>query len=367
LPTVTHEGVPGDADLELATLTLLFEEAIGDPLTTAEASTLAESVNVYRDDGSDVFERGSDTLVTIVSLALTDGLQVIPFANGDPDARVAQGAKVTFFVTVDSRAGASAASPRTMRIFHSVAASTAEHASTASALHQAHGRSAGAGPVVALNALLDEDSDGISNGDEVNVYGTDPLLADTDGDGLSDGAELTHGANPLLVDTDGDTLSDGWEIVLGTDPTLTDTDGDGLADNIERGLHGTDPLLTDTDGDGLSDPAELANPDTDPLLADTDGDTILDGAEVAGGTNPSLADTDADGVDDPSDNCPSAYNRDQSDDGGLDSILPDGVGNLCQNADFNGDGVVDILDVILLRRGLAELEPTLDPSMPPSP
>ena len=45
---------------------------------------------------------------------------------------------------------------------------------------------------------------------------------------------------------------------------------------------------------------------------------------------------------------------------------PDGVGDLCQNADFNRDGVVDILDVTLERRALIGLEPTLNPAQPPS-
>ena len=64
--------------------------------------------------------------------------------------------------------------------------------------------------------------------------------------------------------------------------------------------------------------------------------------------------------------CPSAYNPDQLDQGGFDTTTPDGVGDLCQNADFNRDGIVDILDVTLERRALIGLEPTLDPAQPPS-
>jgi thrombospondin type 3 repeat protein len=30
----------------------------------------------------------------------------------------------------------------------------------------------------------------------VNLYGTDPLVADTDGDGFSDGAEVAAGSDP---------------------------------------------------------------------------------------------------------------------------------------------------------------------------
>jgi sialate O-acetylesterase len=45
---------------------------------------------------------------------------------------------------------------------------------------------------------LDADGDGLSDPDEEYVYGTDKLLADTDGDGYDDGAEVRqHRTNPL--------------------------------------------------------------------------------------------------------------------------------------------------------------------------
>ncbi len=54
----------------------------------------------------------------------------------------------------------------------------------------------------------DTDGDGLTDLDEVNVYGTDPLLADTDGDSLGDGWEVQGhpngtvlpGADPLRAD-----------------------------------------------------------------------------------------------------------------------------------------------------------------------
>lgn len=42
----------------------------------------------------------------------------------------------------------------------------------------------------------DSDQDGLSDQDE-EVFGTDPLLADTDGDGYQDAAEIRQGYNPL--------------------------------------------------------------------------------------------------------------------------------------------------------------------------
>ena len=66
----------------------------------------------------------------------------------------------------------------------------------------------------------DPDGDLLSNLDEF-LAGTSPILADTDQDGLWDGAEVsTHGTDPTLADSDGDGASDGDEILFGTDPTL---------------------------------------------------------------------------------------------------------------------------------------------------
>ena len=59
---MTQRGHAGDGDEELARLELLFEEAPGDPLSSAEADALIETLAIYRDTGSGVFEAGSDTL-----------------------------------------------------------------------------------------------------------------------------------------------------------------------------------------------------------------------------------------------------------------------------------------------------------------
>jgi hypothetical protein len=73
--------------------------------------------------------------------------------------------------------------------------------------------------------------------------GTDPENPDTDGDGLSDGDEVhVWKSNPLRRDTDFDGIDDGDEVTIyGTDPTLADSDGDGFNDGVEIAA-GTDPL-----------------------------------------------------------------------------------------------------------------------------
>ncbi|MBX7106992.1 MAG: hypothetical protein K1X57_23175, partial [Gemmataceae bacterium] len=77
---------------------------------------------------------------------------------------------------------------------------------------------------------------------EEQTLGTNPQNADSDGDGLNDGAEVKqYHTDPNKRDTDGDSLSDGLEVnTYKTDPTKLDSDGDGISDTQEVSL-GSDP------------------------------------------------------------------------------------------------------------------------------
>ena len=77
----------------------------------------------------------------------------------------------------------------------------------------------------------DTDDDGVRDGDE-HEDGTDPRDEDTDDDGLDDGEERDRGTDPKDPDTDDDGKSDGEEVnVLGTNPLVADStaadDGSG--------------------------------------------------------------------------------------------------------------------------------------------
>lgn len=152
--------------------------------------------------------------------------------------------------------------------------------------------------------ISDTDGDGLSDGDEVYVYGSDPLLKDTDGDGLNDSLEVTIGTSPTNPDSDGDGLPDGWEHDNGLDPlSLEDDDGatgdpdnDGLT-NIQELAQGGDPQDPDTDDDDLTDGQEVLI-GTSVTSSDTDGDGLSDSDEVTIGTNPLSTDSDNDGLSD---------------------------------------------------------------------
>ncbi|MBQ8570701.1 MAG: OmpA family protein [Kiritimatiellae bacterium] len=145
----------------------------------------------------------------------------------------------------------------------------------------------------------DTDNDGLTDGEEVLKFKTKPLVPDTDNDGLIDGDEVNkYKTNPLNPDTDGDTLKDGEEISIHkTNPNDPDTDDDGLTDGQEANQYKTYPLLKDSDNDGLIDGDEVNKYKTDPLNPDSDWDFLSDGAEVIDyGTNPNDPDTDKGGV-----------------------------------------------------------------------
>jgi alpha-tubulin suppressor-like RCC1 family protein len=81
-------------------------------------------------------------------------------------------------------------------------------------------------------ALGDADGDGLANWVEVQLE-SDVLEADTNDDGLTDGAAFSAGVSVTAHDSDADGLANGRERELGTDPLRADSDGDGVADGSD--------------------------------------------------------------------------------------------------------------------------------------
>ncbi|WP_437279081.1 hypothetical protein WME90_00570 [Sorangium sp. So ce375] len=193
-----------------------------------------------------------------------------------------------------------------------------------------------------INALdVDSDNDGLFDGTELGLpcdnaatdaaaghcradadegaTKTDPLNADTDGGGVSDGNEdinldgaidegetdPNNGADDVPpVDTDGDGLSDALEETIGTDPNDADSDDDGVIDGQEPNFsddHDGDGLINaldpDSDNDGLFDGTELGLP-CDREGTDAAAGTCIADADPTTKTNPLDPDTDDGGVPD---------------------------------------------------------------------
>jgi hypothetical protein len=166
---------------------------------------------------------------------------------------------------------------------------------------------------------LDADGDGYNHDNDNCRLVSNPTQADLDGDGIGDACD---------DDIDGDGLSNTQEAALGTDPRKPDTDGDGLTDGAEVNTYGTNPLLADTDGDGLTDGQEVTLYGTNPKVSNK-GDLAPKNAPdgVINAADLMMLVRFVEGLDAPT---------------ARDLIL----------GDMNRDGVLDIRDVLLLRRQL---------------
>jgi len=179
---------------------------------------------------------------------------------------------------------------------------------------------------------IDMDNDGLTDYEEVNVYNTDPMDADSDDDTISDGIEVATWEASIASRLITAPISLDLAAVLGVDtnssdardhadPNMQDTDGDGLTDDLEI-AYGCPTGCTefpcentfvnddDSDDDGLQDgwedrdrdgvwnfiytalghsagPAPLTYgvedhaSETNPCDPDTDHDGLLDGEEEA--------------------------------------------------------------------------------------
>jgi thrombospondin type 3 repeat protein len=142
---------------------------------------------------------------------------------------------------------------------------------------------------------MDSDHDGLMDAFE-KLAGTSAALADTDADSLPDAYEALYShTDPLSGDTDGDGVTDPAELAAGTDagrlPGIAGVVGTGIfAENVRHGIK-------DGDQDGLSDRTERLL-GTNAKLADTDADELSDAEEMSLGTNPLDVDSDRDGLSD---------------------------------------------------------------------
>ncbi|RMH72046.1 MAG: hypothetical protein D6675_05270, partial [Gemmatimonadetes bacterium] len=222
-----------------------------------------------------------------------------------------------------------------------------------------------------------------------------PVMAevvDSDNDGLYDTTEFLYGTDPYNMDTDGDGISDGAEVQAEKGKLYDRNVSNGGADN-QYGTFGivnpypdptdvttweTDPALDDSDGDGISDFFELfgyflgyntaADAVADNWAADTDGMVTVDanGLVTAINWNASAAvkarfDVDGDGLnnamDKDSDNdaipdqvevvttwgmgwTTDPYKLDTDADGIIDSWEP-GYGTSPLDRDSDDDGIID--------------------------
>src|SRR6185295_19613546 len=152
------------------------------------------------------------------------------------------------------------------------------------------------------------------NGD-TDLFITRISLADTDGDGILDGADNCPASpNANQLDSDGDGLGNACDVdqdndgvANGTDNcplvangTQADGDGDGIGDACDSNL--TDGPTGDVDGDGVRNNVDNCRTVANANQLDTDSDGIGNACD---------ADQDNDGVANATDNCPLVANAGQ--------------------------------------------------------
>ena len=175
----------------------------------------------------------------------------------------------------------------------------------------------------------DYDQDGLTNLQEYNLA-TDPTYRDTDSDGMDDGFEVTYLLNPLIAgdatsDTDGDGLNNLWEYKFKLNPRQTDSNNNGVSDALE-----------DHDHDRLTNISELVTHQTLPDQPDTDGDGLSDGWEILYGYSALVNNqTDAN---------PNNNSEADPDNDGLINRTEDQLGTNPNNADTDGDGFSDFAE-----------------------
>ncbi len=191
---------------------------------------------------------------------------------------------------------------------------------------------------IAVTQMADMDGDGLSDADDPN-----DANADTDGDGIPDGADVDvdgNGTPDNGTDTDGDGINDASNV---NQVGGGDTDGDGIANVAD-----TIDDHADADGDGLPDDLDSNDANTD-----TDGDGIPDGADVdvnGDGTPDNGADSDGDGINDRADANSNPVGTDMDGDGVIDDydmdIDGDGIDNTTEGTgDLDGDNIPDNRDL----------------------
>jgi hypothetical protein len=253
---VGHRGRAGDPLLELSTVALRLLDAVGAPLTPADAAQAIGAIALFRDEGSGSFGPG-DALVASAAapFGFTAGELPLALLPGDPFARVDAAATGRFFVVLEMGAEAFGLGPGAVRLAHATeSTSQARDATSGLPLSLESVPDALSGVVTATPG--DADGDGLA-GDVDNCPAVaNPGQQDADADGRGDVCDnCTLAANgPLVPDA-------GGQVQL-------DTDGDGYGNRCDA----------DFDQSGLVNTLDLAAFKARFFTADPDAN--LDGAGI---------------------------------------------------------------------------------------
>ncbi|MEM9597991.1 MAG: FG-GAP-like repeat-containing protein [Acidobacteriota bacterium] len=208
---LTPRGKAGEGDAELATLELGFEEAPGDPMTSAQLDGLLDALVIARDnDISGVpgtFDGADIELVRATDFDLDGGVVSFEVPDGAAAAAVPQRMSGRFFVALEVTADLDLQPVSGLRVTHRVASSSRVEDRDGDVPLRLESPEDLAGDMFAINALADlalilgASPDPVSAGGSVLVTAT----VDNDGPDPAEGTVLTLDlpAGVALVSTSG--------------------------------------------------------------------------------------------------------------------------------------------------------------------
>ncbi|MCP3982519.1 MAG: hypothetical protein GY716_24730 [bacterium] len=176
----SHRGRAGDADLELATLDLLFETSPGSPLTTGQANAVIERLSIHRDDGSGAFDPADVEVAAVGTLDLTNGVETVVLGDADPEVRVGPGATRSYFVVLETTADSTAEGLCSIQVSHLTdPGSTAEDRDFDIPLSLEHSPSATSGSIAlpprVVSVLPEDNTLGVAASANVTISFSDPV------------------------------------------------------------------------------------------------------------------------------------------------------------------------------------------------
>ncbi len=171
---------------------------------------------------------------------------------------------------------------------------------------------------------------------EIRDYDYPPIIGDANNDGIPDLLYRQNYYNYLYLHTflNMDCLPENCD-------NRIDDDNDGLIDCADPECTESNGVGCDDDGDGIPNVCDIDSTGGEDCDSDGQDDSCQLAAEDPDGDgdiNPCDPDDDNDGYADGDDNCPSVANEDQGDND------RDGIGDVCDTDDIDGDGVLDFED-----------------------
>jgi hypothetical protein len=178
---VTSRGRGGDADLEVANLDLQLLNEQGAPLTSEQATTLIEQIDVHRVACCEKnFDASASPLLASFAPVTVDanGRLLLSFVDGDPNTRIAPGTSAAYAVVIKGAANTCQNGVRAFRVVNLVTSRVAQDGDNEQALLAEYMRpgertalpAEPERPAIVINEFMTSNEGFLADPDEPNEY-----------------------------------------------------------------------------------------------------------------------------------------------------------------------------------------------------